>query len=100
MTLSEAITEARANDEQRKANGYDQAALNAAAALGFANGAFEESDEDGGDVVEEFFPDASVDSGPDGADDVALVPTLKPAKPTLRQKLDKKAASDKLGELP
>lgn len=50
--------------------------------------------------MEEFFPDASADSGTDGADDVAPVPRLKPAKPSLREKLDKKASSDKPGELP
>jgi hypothetical protein len=100
MTLSEAITEARANDEQRKAIGYDQAALDAAAAQGFGNGAFEESGEEISEIVEEFFPDASADAGTAGADEVALVSTLKPAKPTLREKLDRKASSDKPGELP
>ena len=41
----------------RKEAGFDQAALDEAARLGFANGAFEELDEDGPAVVEEFFPD-------------------------------------------
>ena len=56
MTLEEAITEARRLDEERKQAGFDQAALDEAARQGFANGAFEELDEDGPDVVEEFFP--------------------------------------------
>jgi hypothetical protein len=41
----------------RKAAGFDQMALDEAARQGFANGAFEESEEDGAAVVEEFFPD-------------------------------------------
>jgi len=61
MTLEEAITEARRVDGVRKESGFDQAALDEAARLGFANGAFEELDEDGPAVVEEFFPD-EVDS--------------------------------------
>ena len=56
-TLEEAITEARRLDEERKQAGFDQAALDEAARQGFANGAFEELDEDGPAVVEEFFPD-------------------------------------------
>ena len=57
MTLEEAITEARRLNTARKEAGFDQAALDEAARLGFANGAFEELDEDGPGVVEEFFPD-------------------------------------------
>ena len=34
-------------------------ALDEAARLGFANGAFEDSDEDAAEVVEEFFPEQS-----------------------------------------
>lgn len=100
MTLEEGIAEARSNDERRKAVGYDQTALDESAKQGFANGAFEESGEEIPEIVEEFFPDASADAGPDGDDDVAHVPTPKPPKPTLRDKLDKKASSDKPGEMP
>ena len=57
MTLEEAITEARRLDGERKDAGFEQAALDEAARQGFANGAFEELDEDGAAVVEEFFPD-------------------------------------------
>lgn len=100
LSLEEGIAEARSNDERRKAVGYDQTALDQSAKQGFANGAFEESGEEIPEIVEEFFPDASADPGTAGAEDVAPVPTLKPAKPTLRDKLDKKAGSDKPGELP
>ena len=57
MTLEEAITEARRVDGVRKDAGFDQAALDEAARQGFANGAFEELDDDVPAVVEEFFPD-------------------------------------------
>lgn len=59
MALAEAIAGARAEDEHRKGAGFDQLALEDAARLGFANGAFEESEEEGADLVEEFYPDES-----------------------------------------
>jgi hypothetical protein len=57
MTMAEAIASAKAENDVRKASGFDQAALDEAAKQGFADGAFEESEEDGASVVEEFFPD-------------------------------------------
>lgn len=57
MTMADAVVEARRSDEERKAAGIDQTALDEAARKGFAAGAFEESAEEGGAVVEEFYPD-------------------------------------------
>lgn len=57
MTMADAIASAKAENDVRKASGFDQAALDEAAKQGFADGAFEESEEDGASVVEEFFPD-------------------------------------------
>lgn len=57
MTMAEALASSRSESEIRKAVGFDQAALDEAARQGFAEGAFEESEEDGAAVVEEFFPD-------------------------------------------
>lgn len=57
MTLEEAIAAAKELDVKRKEAGFDQDALDEAARKGFANGAFEELDEDGADVVEEFYPE-------------------------------------------
>ena len=57
MTLDESIGEARRIDAARKEAGFDQSALDEAARSGFANGAFEELDEDVQAVVEEFFPE-------------------------------------------
>lgn len=58
LSMEEALLQARELDEARQASGFDQAALDATARLGFANGAFEDSEEEGGGVVvEEFFPE-------------------------------------------
>jgi len=81
MTMAEAVAAAMAEDEQRKASGFDQAALDEAARHGFANGAFEESEDEGGAVVEEFFPERS-----GGASANPL------AKTGLADKLNQKAA--------
>lgn len=60
MTLEEAIAQARTKDAQRKSSGFDQHALDEAARLGFANGAFEELDEDVAAVAEEFYPEMGI----------------------------------------
>ena len=57
MTMAEAIASAKAESELRKSAGFDQMALDAAAKQGFAAGAFEESEEEGAAVVEEFYSD-------------------------------------------
>ena len=58
MTLAQAIAQAKELDEQRCAGGFDQVALDEAAHKGFANGAFEELDEDVPAAVEEFYSTA------------------------------------------
>lgn len=55
MTASEAVLQAKSAWERRQATGFDQVALDAAAREGLSLGAFEESEEDGPAVVEEFF---------------------------------------------
>lgn len=55
-TLADALGQARELDASRRAAGFDQDALDRAARDGLALGAFEESMEEGGAVVEEFFP--------------------------------------------
>ncbi|MBP8141424.1 MAG: phage capsid protein [Acidovorax sp.] len=83
-SLADAIARARLAWQERKAAGVDQAALDEAARQGLALGAFEESDEDGMAVVEEFYPlDAD---GQDGGD--AQVPR---SKMELTDKLRQKA---------
>ncbi|MFD1891945.1 hydrolase or metal-binding protein [Ottowia beijingensis] len=58
MSLEQAIVQAGEEDERRKQLGFDQWALDEAAREGYAAGAFEESEEEGAAVVEEFYPDA------------------------------------------
>ena len=55
VTLEEALADARNLDAQRQAAGFDQVALDVAARAGFANGAFEDAEEEGEALVEEFF---------------------------------------------
>lgn len=61
--MDEALAEARKTEEERRLSGFDQAALDLAAQAGFGFGAFEESDDDVGAVVEEFFPAGEVIEG-------------------------------------
>lgn len=57
MTVEQALLTARELDEARQAAGFDQAALDATARLGLANGIFEDDGEDSSAIAEEFFPD-------------------------------------------
>ncbi|AZZ15897.1 hydrolase or metal-binding protein [Pseudomonas aeruginosa] len=78
MTVEEALNCARQLDENRQVAGFDQAALDAAARQGFNNGTFEEDAEDGGSIVEEFFPETIVSPGQSEAS----------ARPSLAEKLE------------
>lgn len=94
-TLEQALVEARELDARRGAAGFDQAALDEAARTGFANGAFEDSPDERAAVAEEFYadtapgtsgsPEAPAGNAPPPADNDT------PSKPTLREKLDRKA---------
>lgn len=57
MTMVESIAKAKTLADERKAAGFDQDALDDAARLGFENGEFEDSEEEGVAVVEEFYSD-------------------------------------------
>ena len=86
-TLAEAITSAKAESEQRQLAGFDQAALEDAARRGFANGAFDESEDDRRAVIEEFFPEVSANPD-DGVDSPVAVIGQEPG---LAAKLNLKA---------
>ena len=88
-TLEEALTQAHELDARRKLAGFDQAALDDAARLGFANGAFEDSPEERAAVAEEFYPAAEAvqSNGDPTSSDLGSA-----AKPSLREKLDRQAA--------
>lgn len=86
-TLEETLTQARELDGRRKTSGFDQTALDAAARLGFANGAFEDSPEEATAIADEFYPDA-----PERASEPDEPEQADAGLPTLRDKLDRKAA--------
>lgn len=56
MDMAEALQSANELDAQRQEAGFDQVAMDEAAQRGFGNGAFEDSEEDAGAVIEEFYP--------------------------------------------
>ncbi|MBS0352714.1 MAG: hypothetical protein JSR83_02275 [Proteobacteria bacterium] len=86
MTLAEALAEGKAERARRREAGFDQAALDLAARVGFANGAFEELDEDGTAVVEAFYPEIGAAGSEAGAD---TAPADMPVNP-LRHRLDRR----------
>uniref|UniRef100_Q47FH5 Hydrolase or metal-binding protein n=1 Tax=Dechloromonas aromatica (strain RCB) TaxID=159087 RepID=Q47FH5_DECAR len=55
MSVEDMLAEAKQKAADRQLAGFDQAALESAARLGLGSGAFEESEEEGATVVEEFF---------------------------------------------
>ncbi|WP_423378126.1 phage capsid protein [Burkholderia sp. LMG 32019] len=85
--LEQALIEAKELDTRRRAAGFDQAALDAAARAGFANGAFEDSPDETAAVVEEFYPDTTrPETGAGHTDEATGTPPS-----TLRDKLERKA---------
>ena len=86
LSTEEMLLQARQLDEARRQAGFDQDALDQAAKQGLGNGAFEDGEEDGGAVVEEFFSTSpEADSLP-----TSPVPAT-PQHATLGQKLEAKA---------
>lgn len=89
-SLEETITHARTLDLHRKAAGFDQVGLDDAARAGFANSAFEDSEEEGSAIAEEFY---AIDAAEGMPPDAALNDTNVATKLTLREKLDRKATT-------
>lgn len=87
MSLEDAITEAKSVATRRVEAGLDQPALDAAAHAGFENAAFELSEEDSQEIVEEFFPDT------DSAENSRPVVENPKGAPALREKLERRAES-------
>lgn len=85
MTITEAIAAAVIQRNERKATGFDQAALDQASKLGFAEGVFEESAEEAGEVIEEFFPDPAESATRSGK------PEASGTKTSLQDKLGERA---------
>jgi len=82
MTLEEAISEARTRHDSRQSVGFDQEALDQAARMGFENGAFEDTEDDISDVLEEFYPARSEENDSTN--------TSSKGKLSLQDKLDSK----------
>ncbi len=59
MSLEAALTDAKAMATRRSEAGLDQPALDAAAHAGFGNAAFEFSEEEGTEILEEFYPQST-----------------------------------------
>lgn len=87
LSLEDALLEAKQLEETRQAAGFDQNALDHAARQGINNGAFEDSEEDTGVIVEEFFP--AIEDQPSPEEPQAQL--AAPAKPSLAQKLELQA---------
>lgn len=86
LSTEEMLLQAKQLDEARRQAGFDQEALDQTAKHGLGNGAFEDGEEDGGAVVEEFFSTSlETDSLP-----TSPVP-VTPLRATLGQKLEAKA---------
>lgn len=88
LTLEEALIAAQQTNDSRIAAGFDQTALDNAARLGFSNGAFEDSEEDAGAIVEEFYPATADD---ESNHEVPTQRSATAAKPSLAAKLESKA---------
>jgi hypothetical protein len=93
--LEDALADARRVDQERKAAGFDQLALDAVAKQGFSNGAFEDSEEEGAEITEEFFTEPThsnegVAPGNNLPTELAQV-TQASRKPTVGDKLEAKA---------
>lgn len=99
MKLEESLEAARQTEASRIAAGFDQQALDQAARLGFENGAFEDSSEDAGAVVEEFFgAEAEAEPAQTGKAPTGFPSEDKPGKTTLSDKLAAKQAATPQGE--
>ena len=74
MSMEEALLAARQLDEARQSAGFDQASLDCAAKHGLGNGAFEDSEEDGGAVIEEFYSSTNAATGAAESDEPQPAP--------------------------
>ena len=97
-SLAQVVALARQEREQQAALGLNQAALDEAARQGLALGEFEESEEEGVGVVEEFFPETGGVDGEPAGDGSTLAPPApkahsRPQPVSLRSKLDRRHES-------
>lgn len=84
VALEDALLEAKRIDEVRQAAGFDQVALEVAARQCLSNGAFEDSEDEGDEVVKEFFSTEGGSPEPPGVVDKSRLP----APQSLAEKLE------------
>jgi len=77
------VEQARTERVKQTELGLDQAALDEAARRGFAMGAFEDVEDDGLPIIEEFFPDEAQEKA-------STTPATNVTKPVLRERLTAK----------
>lgn len=87
-SLAQVVALARQEREQQAALGLNQAALDEVARQGLALGEFEESEEEGVGVLEEFYPESDTDDDGAGAQPQRAKDTSGPI--SLRSKLDRR----------
>lgn len=90
LSVEDALTEAKRLDEARQMAGFNQAALDDVARQGLGNGAFEDSEDDGGAVVDEFFPEVQESATAERSQTSRQADSRMPAT-SLNQKLEAKA---------
>ena len=93
MSVEDVLNEAKQRHESRQLAGFDQAALDAAARQGFGNGAFEDSEEEGESMIEEFF----ARDGEESATGADIPPQQDRERSSLQAKLDAKAVAATTG---
>lgn len=86
VSVEDVLTEAKRLEADRQEAGFDQVALETAARQGFSNGEFEESDDEGDSVVEEFYAEG------DGSRCDPSVATEKSAALSLADKMGNQMA--------
>lgn len=91
ISIEEALIEAQNINQQRQSSGFDQVALDQAAQQGFSNGAFEDTQEDGHTLVEEFFPVDTDTTHPNYTKDSKQTNSPKPT--SLTAKLEAKTVA-------
>jgi len=89
-TLEQTIVDARITNDQRKQNGYDQDALDQAGHVGFSNAAFEFSEDEIPEVLEEFYSAEEHGNIQHAHTDVASPLTVS-GRSNLKQKLEQKS---------
>ena len=94
LSTEEMLLQARQLDEARRQAGFDQDALDQAAKLGLGNGAFEDGEDEGGAVVEEFFP-STVQADSDLASSAIIESVGGKSEPSLLEKLERVGQSRK-----